>query len=238
MPSQKINMLLRKLPKLLQIQGWRQVFTTRKAPLVSYWRHGIQIANITSHPSYTLAPYFQVTPKFLAENKYQLPVDNTHTAYQMVHNTDLPAFIHAMMTLSPERLQNFGLWMQANKAALPQWLDTVPFEKLCDNKDPAKAIFVDIGGSIGHQSVAVKAKYPDLPGRIIYQDLPPVVAHGLQVPGVESMVYDFFQEQPIKGKSAEPCFPFCAEQSVFRCASLLLPQHSPRLPWREMSHHP
>jgi demethylsterigmatocystin 6-O-methyltransferase len=138
-------------------------------------------------------------PKFLAETKYQLPVDNAHTAYQMANNTDLPAFVHAMKTSSPEKLQRFGLWMQTNKASLPQWLDTIPFEKLCANDDPEKPIFVDVGGSIGHQSVAVKTKYPALPGRIIYQDLPPVIAHGLQVPGVESMVYDFFQEQPIKG---------------------------------------
>jgi demethylsterigmatocystin 6-O-methyltransferase len=138
-------------------------------------------------------------PKFLAETKYQLPVDNAHTTYQMANNTDLPAFVHAMKTSSPEKLQRFGLWMQANKASLPQWLDTIPFEKLCANDDPEKPIFVDVGGSIGHQSVAVKTKYPALPGRIIYQDLPPVIAHGLQVPGVESMVYDFFQEQPIKG---------------------------------------
>ena len=91
--------------------------------------------------------------------------------------------------------------MQANKAGLPTWLDVVPFEEISSNQDPETPIFVDVGGSIGHQCAALKARYPNIPGRIIYQDLPPVIPHGLKIPGVEPMVHDFWQEQPVKGKS-------------------------------------
>lgn len=99
----------------------------------------------------------------------------------------------------PARVQNFGLWMQFNKAGLPTWLDVVPAEELTSNSDPEKPLFIDVGGSIGHQCAALKDVYPDIKGKIIYQDLPPVLAHGLQIPGVESMAYDFWQEQPVKG---------------------------------------
>lgn len=91
--------------------------------------------------------------------------------------------------------------MQANKAGLPTWLDVVPFEEISSNQDPETPIFVDVGGSIGHQCAALKSRYPNIPGRIIYQDLPPVIPHGLKIPGVEPMVHDFWQEQPVKGKS-------------------------------------
>lgn len=89
--------------------------------------------------------------------------------------------------------------MQANKAGLPTWLDVVPFEEISSNQDPETPIFVDVGGSIGHQCAALKARHPNIPGRIIYQDLPPVIPHGLKIPGVEPMVHDFWQEQPVKG---------------------------------------
>jgi len=88
--------------------------------------------------------------------------------------------------------------MQANKAGLPVWLDVVPLDDLVSNKDLELPIFVDVGGSIGHQCAALKGKYPNLKGRIIYQDQPLVLAHGLQIPGVESMVHDFWEVQPIK----------------------------------------
>lgn len=105
------------------------------------------------------------------------------------------------MSQGPELIKTFGLWMEAHKAGLPTWLDVVPFRQICTNKNPETPIFVDVGGSMGHQCAALKAKYPDIPGRIIYQDLPPVIEHGLRIPGVESMAYDFYQQQPIKGKS-------------------------------------
>jgi demethylsterigmatocystin 6-O-methyltransferase len=98
-----------------------------------------------------------------------------------------------------EVAQNFGLWMQAIKAGQPIWLDNVPLEELVVNKDPEQTIFVDIYGSIGHQCAALKERYPDLTGKVIYQDLPPVLVHELEIPGVEAQPYDFFTEQPIKG---------------------------------------
>ena len=141
---------------------------------------------------------------FLAENQYQPPQDNAHTAFQIAHHTTLPAFVWAQ-SQPAARVKTFSLWMQAGRGKAT-WLDVVPFEELCQNKDPEKAIFVDIGGSIGHQCAALRAKYPNTPGRVIYQDMASVITHGLFIPGVEAMVHDFWEEQPIKGMSSLPMF--------------------------------
>lgn len=63
-------------------------------------------------------------------------------------------------------------------------------------------LFVDVGGGAGHKCMELKARYPALPGKVILQDRPETLAHA--IPTVESMVHDFFTEQPIKGKFAHP----------------------------------
>ena len=142
-------------------------------------------------------------PQFLADNKYQPPSDNTHTVFQAAHHTDLPAFVWVFQQ-APARIENFALWMSAQRTGQKDWLDVVPFAKLCRNEEPEKAVFVDIGGSIGHQCAALKAKFPDLPGRIIYQDMAPVISMGLKIPGVEPMVHDFWTPQPVQGMQPIP----------------------------------
>jgi hypothetical protein len=75
----------------------------------------------------------------------------------------------------------------------------------CEGWDSTKPVFVDVGGGTGQQCVAVRRKWPGLPGRVVLQDLPAVVAEA-EVPegyGIEVMAYDFFTPQPVKGKS--PC---------------------------------
>lgn len=72
-----------------------------------------------------------------------------------------------------------------------------------DAQDKDRAIYVNIGGGIGHQCKQFKEKYPDLNGRVILQDLPPSIAKALPTEGVENMEHDFFEPQPIKSKSPQ-----------------------------------
>jgi demethylsterigmatocystin 6-O-methyltransferase len=65
---------------------------------------------------------------------------------------------------------------------------------------------VDIGGAIGHQSIALKQKCPELPGRIIVQDQQGVIDQIKEhpLPGfdrVDAQQYNFFTPQPVKGMS-------------------------------------
>ena len=83
------------------------------------------------------------------------------------------------------------------------WLDFFPFEEQIakDFKEGDGAVmFVDVGGARGHETEAIKKKFPTLPGRFVLQDLPDTVKQALPVPGMEAVAHDFFTPQPIKGR--------------------------------------
>lgn len=87
------------------------------------------------------------------------------------------------------------------------WLSVYPVAGAaegCKTDDPDSVLYVNIGGGIGHQCKQLKDKYPDLPGRVILQDLPHSIANALDTPGVENMGHNFFEPQPIHGTSSQP----------------------------------
>lgn len=76
-------------------------------------------------------------------------------------------------------------------------------ERLIDGAKPDDdAVFlVDIGGSLGHDLEEFRRKHPQVPGRLILQDLPSVLAQIQHVDEkIECMAYDFYTEQPVKGQ--------------------------------------
>lgn len=141
-------------------------------------------------------PCWQVFPEFIAETKYQNPT--THTPFQKAHDTDLMPFL--WLQDKPVYLKNFSAWMTADREGQNHFLNVFPFEEeLTSHLKPETPLFVDVGGNIGHQCVAFKKKLPNTPGRVILQDLPPVIAHAIPAEGVETMAHDFLTEQPVKG---------------------------------------
>lgn len=83
-----------------------------------------------------------------------------------------------------------------------EWLDVFSVPSLASSITPDQVLFVDVGGNRGHQCARLRAKYPDLPGRIIVQDLPETIQHAPPIQGVEFMVHNFFMPQPVKGAKA------------------------------------
>ncbi|KAL1971164.1 hypothetical protein VTN77DRAFT_115 [Rasamsonia byssochlamydoides] len=139
-------------------------------------------------------PAYQALPDFLREWQY---AGNTHgrCAWQKAVNTDLPFF--PWVKQHPEKLAWFQQLMSVPREG--DWLDVVPFAEAAQSVGPERALFVDVGGSIGHQSARLRARYPDLPGRIIVQDLQETIQSAPPVEGVEFMTHDFFRPQPIQG---------------------------------------
>lgn len=81
-----------------------------------------------------------------------------------------------------------------------EWLDVFPLEQYLGADVKAETpVFVDVGGSFGQQCARLRAKYSDLPGKVICQDLAATVEHAPQIPGVEFMEQDFFQANAVKG---------------------------------------
>lgn len=74
-------------------------------------------------------------------------------------------------------------------------------------RDPEAVLLVHIGGGWGHKSLSFRRKNPDVPGRLILQDLPIVLdeVESQGVPeGIELALYDFFTPQPVKGSFPPP----------------------------------
>jgi hypothetical protein len=71
-----------------------------------------------------------------------------------------------------------------------------------------KSVFlVDIGGGWSHDLQSFHMAHPDVPSRLILQDLPIIVerVEKERLPeGVEFITYDFFKTQPIRGQSLAP----------------------------------
>jgi hypothetical protein len=126
-----------------------------------------------------------------------------HTVLQDAWNTKLDAF--SWLAKNPEKLGYFNEYMALRRGPKLSWLSVYPMrEELasCDwaSQASTRAIYVNIGGGIGHQCAQFKDAYPDVQGTVILQDLACNVDKALPTLGVRNMVHDFFEEQPIKGK--------------------------------------
>lgn len=104
----------------------------------------------------------------------------------------------------PEQHSAFYGYMAANHVITGKWVDVVHFdEEIAHEAHENEAVFVDIGGGDGSQCIEVQ-KVHRLGGRIILQDRAAVIekAESTREAGVETVVYDFFTEQPVKGARA------------------------------------
>lgn len=143
-------------------------------------------------------PSWLALPAFLDCTFYIDPSDSSNTAFQVAHCTDLPAFEWA--ATQPKMMRDFAMWMSAQRAGQNNWLDAFPADCFKDdNANIESPIFVDVGGGVGHQCLALKARFPEMKRGIILQDLPQVLERAVSVEGVTHMPYSFWEEEPVKG---------------------------------------
>ena len=94
--------------------------------------------------------------------------------------------------------------MEGYREGRPPWIDLFPAkEVVCDgDRGTDDVLLIDIGGNLGHDLMTFKNGFPDVTGRLILQDLPNVIATvSPETSGaIETMGYDFFTEQPVKGQ--------------------------------------
>lgn len=79
-------------------------------------------------------------------------------------------------------------------------------ERLIDGADssPDAPFLVDIGGNVGHDLKRFQSRYPNVSRKLILQDLPMMIDQIKDLdPAIIRMGYDFHDEQPVKGTSAE-----------------------------------
>lgn len=105
----------------------------------------------------------------------------------------------------------FDDYMAQRRQGLITWHETFPMASQLGpmaKKDPKAVLLVDIGGGWGHEIQSFHKKHPDVPGRLILQDLSVILdkveSQGTAV-GIEIMRYDFFTPQPVKGFPPKRC---------------------------------
>ncbi|CAG9998313.1 unnamed protein product [Clonostachys byssicola] len=143
----------------------------------------------------------QKAPKYLKEYGYRCPIDPRDGLMQYAHQTKLNTF--DFFCSMPDVFNDFNLFMGNTMGARNYWVDWFPVEEqLLQDLDKESALLVDVGGGKGHDLIAFQEKYPAR-GRVVLQEIPSVVESLTDLDrGIETMAYDFFTEQPIKGARA------------------------------------
>lgn len=148
-----------------------------------------------------MVPSFTALPQKLAAEQYKSPqTDPRHAALQVAHQQEGET-IFDFLVANPEVAYSFSQLMTTWGLHDPQLHEIYPIDRLQSGFDSSNSdvILVDVGGNWGQKSIAVKESNPDLPGRIIVQDLPHIIAAAPESKLVEYQVHDFFTEQPVKG---------------------------------------
>ena len=138
------------------------------------------------------------------KNDWKTPNSISDGPYQYAFRTTNNLFENHQA--KPPYGEQFNLHMGGYHQGRPSWMDEGFYpikENLIQGFDDSEgsAMLVDIGGSVGHDMEELHSKHPDLPGRLISQDLPIVIGQIKKLnKRIEPMAYDFTTEQPVKGK--------------------------------------
>ncbi|CAL8577904.1 hypothetical protein XPA_003714 [Xanthoria parietina] len=143
-------------------------------------------------------------PGYLHRNGYKVPQDVKTGPF-----ADAWGGRHtwALYEDEPERGKVFNSAMTRWKQNNRTWTDIYPaMSRICENVDKSKdaVLLVDVGGGRGHISEDFVKDPARRTGRVIVQDLPAALgdADSLSKQGIETMAYDFFTPQPLKGAKA------------------------------------
>lgn len=134
-------------------------------------------------------------PAYLQQTNFQNPKGKS--AFEFTYQTGLWQHLGK----NPDLQRDCAAYMAGRRAGQLRWLDVYPAaSELAEKTTDDSVLLIDIGGNQGHDLKIFKERHPNLPGRLILQDLPEVV-NKITTPleGIEVIPYDFFTPQPIKG---------------------------------------
>ncbi|KAM0816103.1 putative O-methyltransferase domain-containing protein [Seiridium cardinale] len=150
-------------------------------------------------------PSFYKFPEWFKHNGYKSPKTDIDGPFQYAWETDLPFF--PWLQAHPPNLSNFAQFMSAYRAGKPSWFDPGFYpvtERIINGFDAnySDVLLCDVGGGRGHDMLGFASQYPSLPGKIVLQDQPAVVA-SIEVtdPPFEARAHDFFTPQPVKSRA-------------------------------------
>lgn len=151
---------------------------------------------VTPRSSDETLPGHANLPDYLRSINYQNPSDpsksNWHHLKGISHFEEIKRH--------PLKMANFQNVMSEHAARKISWTELYPVQDLisaCKNGTP---LVVDVGGGKGHDLEKLRLKYPNLPpGSLVLQDQGLVVQSAAVHKSIQTMAYNFFTPQPVKG---------------------------------------
>ncbi|KAL3446980.1 S-adenosyl-L-methionine-dependent methyltransferase [Aspergillus insuetus] len=170
-------------------------------PLAQAYSTGSPFKEIAIHLA-SHGPAAALLPDYFADKGYVSPNDTYDSPFQYAMRTKQHYFDY--VGASPRLQHALNTVMSTCPGNLGQdWFEYYPVEEKLRVDDSSKVVLVDVGGNTGGDVATFKKRFPDLPGRVILQDLPSVIDEAQMSPaGVESMGHDFFTPQPVKAAKA------------------------------------
>ena len=148
-------------------------------------------------------------PEYFKSHGYKSPPDPTDGPFQYTFKTKMNFWDY--ISQRPEDAETFNTFMRASRTGRSSWVNWFPVqERVIDgskNKEASDVILVDVGGGHGHDLLDFRNKFPNLPGRLILQDLPHTISEVAKIDlenRIETMEHDFFAPQPVKGSPPDP----------------------------------
>jgi hypothetical protein len=147
-------------------------------------------------------------PDFLKETNYVNPTDKDKSGWKYALKTDQHFFEYLNTPGREKKLEALRNHMQWKTVGLkwyevPRIMDAVFGDAKLAKDD---VLLIDVGGSGGHALMGFHKSHPEMPGRLILQDLPTTIqsldAGALAQQSIEAMGHDFFTPQPVKGAKA------------------------------------
>lgn len=133
------------------------------------------------------------------------------------------------MEVDDEQRQAFNDYMAARREGYQlQRFDIYPMADRIESLaigDKKQVLICDVGGGQGHELAKLLARFPEVTGRLVLEDLESTF-DGLSLTGkIEKLPHDFFQAQPVKGRFSARTIvddlKACRLADICRCAILL-----------------
>ena len=141
-------------------------------------------------------------PEYFHANGWKCPDDGMNGPFQFALGTEGHYF--DFLSSTPYYGQAFDTVMSMSfRRRGIDWFDFYPVANRLSIQGDSHPLLVDIGGGQGEDLSKFHARFPDLPGRLILQDLPSVIQgarkKNILTPAIQMQEYNFFQPQPVQG---------------------------------------
>jgi hypothetical protein len=151
-------------------------------------------------------PSIAALPEYLASTSYANPSDALDAPFNSAFNCKGESYFELIARPGMERYAKaFNTTMKLKTVGEQEtFVKSYPAAERLRNDDPERVLFVDVGGSMGHQVRKFADAYPSLQGKLVLEDLPSVVDAATDVPeSIIKVAHDFFKPQPETVRNAK-----------------------------------